>query len=105
MSGIPIIGPALGIAAAAAAVASGASQIQNIKSQTMGGGSVNAGGISGGGGAGAGGGQQQAAPENVLDATFNIQGSSVSADSVRQLGSSLNEYIEDGFRIRSVQVV
>jgi len=105
MAGIPYIGPVLGIAAAAAAVASGASQIQNIKSQTMGGGSVNAGGISGGGGAGAGGGQQQAAPENVLDATFNIQGSSVSADSVRQLGSSLNEYIEDGFRIRSVQVV
>ena len=105
MSGIPLIGPALGIAAAAAAISSGASQIQNIKSQTMGGGSVNAGGISGGGGAGAGGGQQQAAPENVLDATFNIQGSSVSADSVRQLGSSLNEYIEDGFRIRSVQVV
>ena len=105
MAGIPYIGPVLGIAAAAAAVASGASQIQNIKSQTMGDGSVNAGGISGGGGAGAGGGQQQAAPENVLDATFNIQGSSVSADSVRQLGSSLNEYIEDGFRIRSVQVV
>jgi len=105
MAGIPMIGPALGIAAAAAAISSGASQIQNIKSQTMGGGSVNAGGISGGDGAGAGGSQQQAAPENVLDATFNIQGSSVSADSVRQLGSSLNEYIEDGFRIRSVQVV
>lgn len=106
MAGIPYIGPALGIAAAAAAVASGASQIQNIKSQTMGGGSSGGGGgIVGASGISGGGGAQQAAPENVLDATFNIQGSSVSADSVRQLGSSLNEYIEDGFRIRSVQVV
>ena len=95
----------MNLAFAASVAAAGAAQIAKIQSTTFGGG--------GGGGGAAGIGAsvpsqasaQQAAPENVLDATFNIQGSSVSADSVRQLGSSLNEYIEDGFRIRSVQVV
>ena len=38
MSAIPIVGPALGIAAAAAAVAGGLAQVSKIRSQTMGGG-------------------------------------------------------------------
>ena len=38
MAGIPIVGPALGVAAAAAAVAFGAKQVQAIKSQKFGGG-------------------------------------------------------------------
>lgn len=38
MSAIPIVGPALGIVAAAAAVAGGMAQVANIRSQTMGGG-------------------------------------------------------------------
>lgn len=38
MSAIPIVGPALGIVAAAAAVAGGLAQVANIRSQTMGGG-------------------------------------------------------------------
>ena len=38
MSGIPVVGPALGIAAAAAAVMGGMAQVANIRSQTMGGG-------------------------------------------------------------------
>lgn len=38
MSAIPVVGPALGIAAAAAAVAGGLAQVANIRSQTMGGG-------------------------------------------------------------------
>ncbi len=38
MSAIPVVGPALGIAAAAAAVTGGLAQVANIRSQTMGGG-------------------------------------------------------------------
>ena len=60
MAGIPIVGPALGVAAAGAAIASGVAQMQNIKSQSMGGGSnASAGGIqaaSGGAGDAQGGG-------------------------------------------------
>jgi hypothetical protein len=45
MSGIPIIGPALGVAAAAAAIAAGAAQIQGIRGTQPGGGSISAGGM------------------------------------------------------------
>jgi hypothetical protein len=38
LAGIPIIGPILGVAAAGAAIAAGAAQIQQIKSQSFGGG-------------------------------------------------------------------
>lgn len=38
LAGIPIVGPALGVAAAAAAIAAGGAQIQQIKSQQFGGG-------------------------------------------------------------------
>lgn len=44
LSGIPIIGPALGVAAAAAALAAGAAQVQEISSTQPGGGSISAGG-------------------------------------------------------------
>lgn len=93
-----------GAIAAAAAVASGLVQIQNIQSQTFGGG----GGVAGGGG-GAGGADapEQAAPENVIDATFNLQTSqgSVSTDQIRGVAQGLNEFVEDGGRIRSVKVI
>jgi len=103
MAGIPFIGPALGVAAAGAAIASGVSQMQNIKSQSFGGGGSVGGSAVDAGGADAGGATQ--APQNVIDASFNIQGSNVSADSVRGMLGSLNELIEDGGTLRSVKVI
>lgn len=47
MSAIPIVGPALGIAAAAAAVAGGMAQVANIRSQSMGGGRLYGGPVGG----------------------------------------------------------
>ncbi|MEE9543836.1 MAG: hypothetical protein V3V95_08655 [Thermodesulfobacteriota bacterium] len=44
LSGIPLIGPALGVAAAAAALAAGAAHVQEISSTHPGGGSISAGG-------------------------------------------------------------
>jgi hypothetical protein len=44
LSGIPLIGPALGAAATAAALAAGAAQVQEISSTQPGGGSISAGG-------------------------------------------------------------
>ena len=103
MAGIPFIGPALGVAAAGAAIASGVSQMQNIKAQSFGGGGSVGGSAVDAGGSDVGGSAQ--APQNVIDASFNIQGSSVSADSVRGMLGSLNELIEDGGTLRSVTVI
>jgi hypothetical protein len=50
MAGIPIVGPGLGVAAAAAAVLAGMAQVQNIRKMS----------IDGGGGGGEGGGYSQA---------------------------------------------
>ena len=87
MAGIPIIGPALGVAAAGSAIASGVAQMQNIKSQPMGGGSnASVGGIqaaSGGAGdaqGGGGGGQ-----ENITNFDVNLQGQSFSGEQIRLL--------------------
>jgi hypothetical protein len=64
LAGIPIVGPALGIAAAAAAVLSGIARVQQIKAQTFGGG----GGASGGGGGGGGGAPAAAATQQTAPA-------------------------------------
>lgn len=104
LAGIPIIGPALGTAAAAAAIAGGMARVQQLSSTTMGGGG---GGLAGGGG-GAGstaGGGQPAPVENVIDASFNIEGTNVSKDSIRGVFNDLQEYIDDGARLRSVSVL
>ncbi|GAG07759.1 unnamed protein product, partial [marine sediment metagenome] len=98
MVGIPIIGPALGAAAAAAAVAYGATQISAINSTSFGG---------GGGGGGAGGpavvsasdGGADAAPQqvtNVTEAHINVTGDGLGADGARALLSELRELQEDG---------
>lgn len=52
MAGIPVVGPSLGIAAAAAAIAAGVTNIQAIKSQKFGGGGTVTAGTSGGAGPG-----------------------------------------------------
>ena len=105
LAGIPIVGPALGGAAAAAAIAGGIARVSQIQSTTMGGG----GGFGGAGGAGATATPQgaQQAPENVVDATFNLQTEQgfISTDQIRGVASGLNEFIEDGGRIRSVKVI
>ncbi len=49
LAGIPVVGHALGIAAAAAAVAAGMARVNSIKSQSFGGGGGAGGGASGGG--------------------------------------------------------
>lgn len=77
LAGIPIVGPALGIAAAGAAIAAGAARVSAIRSQSFGGGgSVS--NVGGGGGVSAGGGfsgstaggglvQQQAPKQQTTD--------------------------------------
>tara|TARA_R110000737_G_scaffold56106_1_gene80163 strand:- start:3780 stop:5654 length:1875 start_codon:yes stop_codon:yes gene_type:complete len=106
MAGIPIIGPALGVAAAGSAIASGVAQMQNIKSQSMGGGSnASAGGIqaaSGGAGddqGGGGGGQ-----ENVTNFDVNLQGQSFSGEQIRLLLSGINSELEDGAKLGAINV-
>lgn len=101
MAGIPVVGPALGAAAAGAAIAAGFARVQAIQSTSMSGGGGFGGGAVAGGGEG---GAEQAGPQNVVDATFNIQGTNVGADQIRQLGGQLNELVEDGFVLRSVAV-
>ena len=74
LAGIPVVGPALGVAAAGAAVFAGFKQIQNIKKTKVPGG--------GGGGSAGGGGSVGAAP---TPPSFNVVGSSetsVLSDSV-----------------------
>jgi hypothetical protein len=97
MAGIPYVGPFLGAAAAAAALATGAMQIQNIKGQSFGGGGGGGGGVvSADSSAGAEGGNQ-APVRNVTEATINVTGDGfVSADQVRGLAASLREFQADG---------
>jgi len=104
LAGIPVIGPALGGAAAAAAIAAGVARVQQISSTTMGGGGGGAGAVSASASPETG---AVAAPENVIDATFNLQTEQgfVSTDQIRGVASGLNEFIEDGGRIRSVSVI
>ncbi|PJB53636.1 MAG: hypothetical protein CO099_06300 [Bdellovibrio sp. CG_4_9_14_3_um_filter_39_7] len=95
MAGIPYVGPILGVAAAAAAIASGAQQMQSIDKQSFGGASVG-GGI-GGGGASPDVAQSAAPARNVTEATINVQGDGfVSADQVRGLAASLRQFQADG---------
>lgn len=110
MSAIPIVGPALGVAAAGAAVAAGMTNIQNIKSQSFGGGGSSGGSVaaagtgaggaapSGGDPAGAFGGGGGGTTRNV---TLNL-GDDVLLDGngVRRLIDRLNEAQGDGYKIR-----
>jgi methyl-accepting chemotaxis protein len=107
-AGSKIGGPPVGAAFAAVAVAAGIANVQRIASTSMGRGGAGAGGgaaAASGGASAADAGGQGGEPANVLDATFNIQGTSVSKDQIRTLGSELNELSEDGFKLRSVTVI
>jgi hypothetical protein len=101
---IPIVGPALGIAAAAAAVASGMAQIQQIKSQKFGGGgSVSIGGGANpartGGGASAQGvpvrlEEQDTRGKQEINITFQADGI-IAADTLAQMSEQLIQTIND----------
>ena len=81
LSGIPIIGPALGFAAAAAAIVGGVAQVKKIASTQI---PKPPGG--GGGGGGGGGAGPSAAPQPVVP-SFNVVG----ASDTNQLASVLGE--------------
>jgi hypothetical protein len=104
MAGIPIVGPALGVAAAAAAVAGGMVRLQKIKAQQF-----NSGGS-------AGGAAQPAAPSDtssgseapeaaqpVINRNINIglSGGTFSQDQVRSLISEINESVDDNTTLRT----
>lgn len=102
LAGIPIVGPALGAAAAGAAIVAGGIRLQSIASTTMGGGSsVNA---TGGGGAATGGDVSAAsAPQPEQSRTVRIEGFNsdqlFTGDQLNSLAEKLVEYQEDGFKL------
>jgi len=105
MAGIPVVGPALGGLAAAAAIASGVTQMQNIKRQSFGGGSAGGGGgfqsasDAGADGQGGGGGQ-----DNITNFDVNLQGQSFSGEQIRALLSGINSELEDGAKLGAINV-
>jgi len=91
LAGIPVVGPALGVAAAGAAVFAGMKQIQNIKKTKVPKG--------GGGGASAGGASVPAAPPSVPTASsippsFNVVGASETSVLGDAVASQTNEPIQ-----------
>jgi hypothetical protein len=113
LSSIPIVGPALGIAAAAAAVAAGMANIQKIRSSEIGGGGGGAvptypanpttgiptnqpGGQVGGGGGGNGGGG--GGSDRVVN--VSITGSMFTRDQMVEVLEGLNGLLADGGKLR-----
>lgn len=100
MAGIPYIGPILGAAAAAAAIATGVSQINQIKGQSFGGGSGGGGGAIDGGGGAAG-----AEPQEVVQTTnfdVTLQGDNFSGEQVRGLIGAINDETDDNVKLNAV---
>ena len=95
LSSIPVVGPVLGAAAAAAAITAGLINVKNIASQKFeGGGSISAsatpsGGGGGGGGGGAGGG--------VVAPNFNLVGNAQATNPLAGLGEGIIQaYVVSG---------
>lgn len=92
LAGIPVVGPALGIAAAAAAVTAGLLNVKQIASQQF-----EGGGAVGGGGnpyAGAGGGD---ATSSVISPNFNIVGNAQATNPLAGLGGQpIQAYVVSG---------
>lgn len=104
LSHIPYVGPALGAAAAAAVMASGAAQISAIRAQQVGGGSSATGAFAAnpqtgqpvGTPGGDVGGDRQRGPDTII----NLPGADVvSTESVRRLLERVSENVRDGGRI------
>ena len=108
MAGIPVVGPALGAAAAAAAISFGMAQVQAIKSQSFGGGGgVSSGGVPSGGGAQAAAGApvQPAAndePEQAPQAINVTVDGSIDPEGARRIIEAINEATEDGLEINAL---
>jgi hypothetical protein len=103
MAGIPYIGPSLGAAAAAAAIASGAAQMQKIDSTQFGGsGNSGGGGISSDGAAGS---AEASGPQEIIQTTnfdVTLQGDSFSGEQVRGLIGAINEETDDNVQLNAV---
>jgi hypothetical protein len=98
LAGIPIVGPAMGAAAAAAAISSGMTQLSNIKSQSFQGGGGGGGGASAGGMTGAA--ATAEAPTQVLETNVTFSGGGdVSQDQFRGFVNGLNDALDDGMSI------
>lgn len=103
LAGIPVVGPGLGAAAAAAAIAAGLVNIQRIRQMQFGGGAAASGGgvapspATSGGGGGAGGAPQQGGGGPIQSQQFNItlQGERFTGDQIRKLIESINDQLGD----------
>lgn len=100
MAGIPYVGPALGAAAAAAAILAGGVRIQQIQSTNFG----SSGGPGNGAGPGVAGTPQPAEVIQQTNVDVSLQGSNFSGDQVRGLISSINGAISDGAKLNSITV-
>lgn len=102
MSGIPIVGPALGVAAAAAAIGAGAVRVQQIKrtqfsdGASVGGSPASSGGSSGGGASGG-----VAGPASQSNVNVTLVGErGYSANQIRGLMGAISQQAGDNVRIK-----
>lgn len=101
----PLAGVMAGLHAAA-----GFARVSAIRSKSFNGGGGGSGGGGGGGSGGGGGGapssvnQDEGQERRVINATWNIQGDSVSKRSIRGTVDELNEAIDDGAELGSLRV-
>ena len=100
MAGIPVVGPALGIAAAGAAIVAGGVRLQAINSQTLGGGGSGVTAGAGGGGAVStpvtAAQQTQAEPTRTMRVETLDPSALVSGSMVNEIAAKLVEFQEDG---------
>lgn len=100
LAGIPVVGPALGTAAAAAATLAGAARVQQIRSQSFGGGGSASVGAGGGAGAGAQAGQAIGGQQEQSQTMF-VQGINPSdMFTGEQLVNIINTAQENGAQLR-----
>lgn len=113
MAGIPLVGPALGAAAAGAAVAGGMARLQQIRSTSFGSGGAGGGGVAAtpsassapysAGAAGVlGMGNSEAAAASPTNVNLTLQGHSFSDDQIRSLVSAINNAAGDNMNIKTV---
>jgi len=101
MASIPYVGPALGAAAAATALAAGFTRVQQIQSTSFG---STSGGGGGGSVSGAAGTPQ---PQEVIQSTqfdVSLQGDSFSGEQIRGLIGQINAATDDNVKLNAVMV-
>lgn len=95
LAGIPIVGPALGAAAAAAATVAGLANVNAIKSQSFGGGSAGPPAIPATTGSVSGPAGSEAPAQNLTQANITLIGDSFDQSSVRGLINQIQEQTDD----------